>query len=391
MPHGGERRPSAEALALLDRAACGLMQTSDDGGFIWVNRTFCQWIGRGADELVGRRRFQDLLTTGGRIFHQTHWSPLLRMQGTVSEVKLELVHADGTLVPMVVNAIRHAHHGQIVHEVAVYVARDRDKYERELLAARKEATRLHAEAKDRALLAEQMIGIVSHDLRNPVAAIVLTTELLGLEALSPAQEHAADGILRAAKRATRLIGDLLDFTQARLGAGLKFEPTECDLHQVVGEALDELGLTYPDRVLRHVQTGDGRCAADASRLVQLVGNLVSNAMSYGRPETPVTVTTNGSQGDALILAIHNDGETIPPALLPSLFEPMTRGTTAGNGRSVGLGLFIVREIAKAHGGEISVRSSEPEGTTFTVTLPRSFVTGERSARAARSRLLVGIT
>jgi sigma-B regulation protein RsbU (phosphoserine phosphatase) len=370
MPHTGEGGASAEALALLDQAACGLMQTSGDGTFIRVNRTFCQWIGRGADELVGQRRFEDLLTAGGRIFHQTHWSPLLRMQGTVSEVKLELVHGDGTLVPMVVNAIRHEHHGQIVHEIAAYVARDRDKYERELLAARKEATRLHAEAKDRALFAEQMIGIVSHDLRNPVSAIVLTTELFGHDELSPEQQHAAAGILRAAKRATRLIGDLLDFTQARVGAGLTCAPTASDLHEVVGEALDELRLTYPDRVLRHVCTGDGRCSVDANRLIQVVGNLVSNAVSHGRPGTPVTLTTNGARGDALTLAVHNDGEAIPPTLLPSLFEPMTRGAKVSSGRSVGLGLFIVREIAKAHGGAVAVHSSEAEGTTFTLTLPR---------------------
>lgn len=370
MPRGDDRGASAEALALLDQAACGLLQTSDDGTFIRVNRTFCQWVGRGADELIGQRRFQELLTAGGRIFHQTHWSPLLRMQGTVSEVKLELVHVDGTLVPMVVNAIRHEHQGQIVHEIAAYVARDRDKYERELLAARKEATRLHNEAKDRALLAEQMIGIVSHDLRNPVSAIVLTTELLGHDALSPTQQYAAAGILRAAKRATQLINDLLDFTQARLGAGLALSPAACDLHEVIGEAIDELRLVYPGRALQHVRTGDGRGSADASRLVQLVGNLVSNAVSHGHPEAPITITSDGALASALTLAVHNHGDAIPPTLLSSLFEPMTRGAKASSSRSVGLGLFIVREIAKAHGGAVAVRSSEPEGTTFTVTLPR---------------------
>jgi sigma-B regulation protein RsbU (phosphoserine phosphatase) len=366
-----EHGVSAEGLALLDQAACGLLQTSADGTLLRVNRTFCRWIGRGADELVGRRRFEDLLTIGGRIFHQTHWSPLLRMQGTVSEVKLELVHCDGTLVPMVVNAIRREHRGAIVHDVAAFVARDRDKYEHELIEARKEATRLHAVAKDRASFAEQMIGIVSHDLRNPVTAIVMATELLGQDELSPMQQELATGILRAAERANRLIRDLLDFTQARVGAGLSCDPAACDLHEVVGEAVGELRLAYPGRILRHVCTGDGRCSADASRLAQLVGNLVSNAMSHGRAETPVTVTTDGVRGDALRLAVHNEGAAIPAALLPSLFEPMTRGNqkTSG-GRSVGLGLFIVREIAKAHGGAVAVRSSEPEGTTFTVTLPR---------------------
>jgi sigma-B regulation protein RsbU (phosphoserine phosphatase) len=155
-----------------------------------------------------------------------------------------------------------------------------------------------------------------------------------------------------------------------VGMGLTCVPTECDLHDVVGEAIDELRLAYPGRDLQHVHTGDGRCAADVTRIVQLVGNLVSNAVSYGRAETPITLTTDGTRGDVLTLAVHNDGQAIPPALLPILFEPMTRGSQANNKRSVGLGLFIVREIAKAHGGAMAVRSSEPEGTTFTLTLPR---------------------
>lgn len=358
--------PSPEALALLDEAPCGLMQTTDDGTFVRVNRMFCHWIGRSAEALVGRRRFQDLLTMGGRIFHQTHWSPLLRMQGTVSEVKLEFLHGDGSTVPMVVNAIRRDRDGTIVHDIAAYVARDRDKYEHELLKARKEATRLHAEAKDRALFAEQMIGIVSHDLRNPVSTILLATELLRHGELTPQQERTVASIGRAAERATSLIGDLLDFTQARLGAGLSCTPASIDLHTVVADALDELRVAYPDRELRHVRTGNARCNGDAGRVVQLVGNLVSNAIAYGQHGKPVTVTTTGSE--PCTLAVHNEGPAIPEPLQAALFEPMTRGTTTTSARSVGLGLYIVREIVRAHDGEIAVHSSDDDGTTFTVTL-----------------------
>jgi sigma-B regulation protein RsbU (phosphoserine phosphatase) len=358
--------PSPEALALLDEAPCGLMQTTDDGTFIRVNRMFCQWIGRSAEALVGRQRFQDLLGMGGRIFHQTHWSPLLRMQGTVSEVKLEFVHGNGSAIPMVVNAIRRERDGTIVHDIAAYVARDRDKYERELLQARKEATRLHAEAKDRALFAEQMIGIVSHDLRNPVSTILLATELLRQGELNPQQQRTVASIGRAADRATSLIGDLLDFTQARLGAGLSCTPASIDLHAVVAEALDELRVAYPDRELRHVRTGHAACTGDAGRVVQIVGNLISNAIAYGDRQAPITVTTTG--GERCTLAVHNEGPAIPQPLQEALFEPMTRGTTTTSARSVGLGLYIVREIVRAHGGDIAVRSSDGEGTTFTVTL-----------------------
>ena len=363
---------------MLDAAACGLAQTADDGTFLRANGTFCQWLGVTADALVGRRRFQDLLTMGGRIFHQTHWVPLLRMQGSISEVKLELTHADGGAIPTVLNAIRHLQGGVMVHELAVYVARDRDKYERELLQSRRrlealvaEATRHQAEAKDRAVFAEQMIGIVSHDLRNPLSAISMATALLSRGEVTAPQQRLLGNITRSTERATRLIADLLDFTQARLGKGLPVERRAIDLHRTVAEAVDELRLLYPARVLRHDRAGAGACAADANRLVQLIGNLVSNAMTYGTPATPVTVRSAIDE-TSFSLAIHNEGPPIAAELQAGLFQPMTRGTDAVSAsRSVGLGLFIVREIARAHDGTTFVRSTVAEGTTFGAVLPRT--------------------
>ena len=283
-----------ESEELLDTAPCGLMQTTDDGLFLRVNRTFCQWVGSSPEALVGVRRFQDLLTVGGRLFHQTHWSPLLRMQGSVSEVKLEVQHTDGSTLPMVLNAIRRTNG---VTDLAAYVARDRDRYERELVAARKrqeslvaEAKQLHAEAQDRALFAEQMIGIVSHDLRNPLSAIMTGTALLSARGLSEHQQRTLGRITRSTERATALIGDLLDFTQARLGGGLSVSREPCKLHDVIAETIEELRLAYPDREIKHVRTGDGEVRVDGHRLGQLVGNLVSNAIAYGDKGTPVTVT-----------------------------------------------------------------------------------------------------
>ncbi|MEO5881505.1 MAG: PAS domain-containing protein, partial [Caldimonas sp.] len=175
--------------ALFEDAACGLLLTSVDGTIRRVNRTFCRWTGIPAEELAGRRRMQDLLTMGGRIFHQTHWAPLLQMQGSVAEVKIDVVHRDGHTVPMMMNALRRHHPGGDFHELSLFVATDRSKYEAELLLERRRAEELlghqqevqraltesqaeldrqRASAEDRALFAEQMIGIVSHDLRNPL-------------------------------------------------------------------------------------------------------------------------------------------------------------------------------------------------------------------------------
>jgi sigma-B regulation protein RsbU (phosphoserine phosphatase) len=359
-----------------DIAPCGLMQTSDDGVFRRVNAMFCGWLGYDRDALVGRVKLQDLLTMGGRIFHQTHWSPLLRMQGSISEVKLELVHRDGSLVPMVLNAIRREQAGGFVHDLAAYIARDRDRYERELLVSRKrlealvdDTKRLEMLASDRALLAEQMIGIVSHDLRNPLATISMAADMLEEVDLA-GRTRLSQQIKRATNRANRLIADLLDFTQARVGAGLPVLIAGADLHEVVAEALEGLRIAYPSRVLDHVPVGSGRCEIDANRFAQMLGNLVSNATAYGARERPITITSCVGP-DTISVAVHNHGEQIQAATLANLFLPMTRGTSGPSKvHSVGLGLFIVREIAKAHGGMASV-SSEPTGeTTFDVTVPR---------------------
>jgi sigma-B regulation protein RsbU (phosphoserine phosphatase) len=372
----GPEAPPPEALAVLDDVACGLMQTAEDGTILRVNRTFSDWVGQPASALLHRQRFQDLLTMGGRIFHQTHWAPLLRMQGSISEVKLELSQGDRPGIPIVINAIRHERSGFAWHEIAAFVARDRDKYERELVLSRKrleelvaEATRLQEEAKDRALFAEQMIGIVSHDLRNPLSGITMGAALLTRAQLPEGQQRTLSRMLRSADRAHALIADLLDFTQARVGKGLSVSLESMDLHRTVSDAIDELALIHHGKAtLQHRRSGEGACTADRNRLVQLVGNLVSNAVAYGAPGQPVTVTSG--VGSTCFVAVHNHGTAIPQERQDLIFKPMTRGTEGGAGRSVGLGLFIVREIAKAHRGEARVTSTPADGTTFIVSFPQ---------------------
>ena len=370
MPPGLPPADPDPASAALNAAACGLLQTRADGTLTRVNHLFCTWVGRAREDLVGKRRFQDLLTVGGRIFHQTHWAPLMQMQGSISEVKLELVHSDGHTIPMVLNARLHQQAGETVHELAAFIARDRDKYERELVLSRKRLEVLAAESADRAGVAEQMIGIVSHDLRNPLSSIQMAAALLARGNLSDSHQRLVMRIDRATTRAGHLIADLLDFTQARLGKGLPVTLAPVDLHGLMAETVEELALAHPGRPLEHERIGEGACIADGSRLTQLVGNLVSNAMVYGTPGTPVTVTS-AIEPECFSLSVHNQGQPIPADAQPRLFQPMTRGSqAAGSSRSVGLGLFIVNEIAKAHGGRALVKSSADKGTTFSAVIPR---------------------
>jgi len=341
-----------------------------------VNRQFCSWLGRTSEELVNQRRLQDLMTVGARIFHQTHWAPLIAMQGSVSEVKLDFIHADGSTLPMVLNARKRADGEAIVHDVAAYVARDRDKYERELVLAQRrleasvaEATRLEYEARDHAHAAEQMIGIVSHDLRNPIASIRVGLALLERSNLIEGQQRTVRRISRSADRALGLISDLLDFTQARLARGLSVVLEATELRELVASAVEELASVYSGRALLHEHDGEGACLVDRNRLTQLIGNLTSNAMSYGTPGQPVTVRSAIS-AESCSVSVHNYGPPIPSELMARIFEPMERGDkVSAAGSSLGLGLFIVREIAKAHTGQVAV-SSDERGTTFSVVFPR---------------------
>ncbi|WP_236721941.1 sensor histidine kinase [Pseudomonas frederiksbergensis] len=226
----------------------------------------------------------------------------------------------------------------------------------------------YAAAEGRALFAEQLIGIVSHDLRNPLAAITMASQLLGRRDLPPKQAQILGHITHAAERAQRLVADLLDFTLRQVGRGIAVSLKPVDLHTLVGECLDELSLVSPGHTLTHLCVGQGRFSADSDRLYQLIGNLVANAMAYGTAEGGITVSSRFE--DQVIIAVHNSGTPIPSELLDDLFEPMIRGShNNAQLRSVGLGLFIVREIVRAHHGDVGVTSSIEGGTTFTATFP----------------------
>jgi signal transduction histidine kinase len=232
--------------------------------------------------------------------------------------------------------------------------------------------RVLADQKQQSDFEQHLLGIVSHDLRNPIAAMVMAAMLLK-ERLreDPVSANVAQRIIQSGERATRLIRDLLDVTQARLGRGIPVDPTSADLHQVCKQAVDEVALAHPARSVRHEAIGEGGGIWDSDRLVQAIGNLIQNAISYSPPDSFVTVRSQGC-GPSVVVEVYNEGEPIDPEALQSLFQPFKR--TAGKlhpERSVGLGLFIVREIVAAHRGSLSVESTHAVGTTFRFELPRS--------------------
>jgi len=242
----------------------------------------------------------------------------------------------------------------------------------DMVHARKEAERLMELEQERAGFEQQLIGIVSHDLRTPIAAITMgAAVLLRRPDVEERQRRTVERILSSAGRANRMIHDLLDFTQARLGGGIKAQRLPIDFHAIVRQVVEESQVSNPGRVLRLTQTGDGRGECDADRLSQLVSNLLSNALHYSPPDSVVRIETRG-EPEHLVLTVRNAGAPISSEVLPRLFQPMQRGVGGvSEARSVGLGLYIVDQVVRAHGGSISVTSSHQEGTAFTVSLPRS--------------------
>ncbi|OPA88607.1 PAS domain-containing sensor histidine kinase [Pseudomonas fluorescens] len=372
---------------LFDSAACALAVTAGDGTILQANARFSDWLGLSLTELCSRR-FQDLLTIGGRIFHQTHLAPMLRMHGSVTEVKLDMLHRDGHKVTVLLNGNRREQADAVVYDLALFGTTDRDKYERELLNARHLAEALlqektaaevalhqaQAELKEayvisqrRALFAEQMVAIVSHDLKNPLTAIRMASDFLSRGERTAKERQLLGHIGQSSERAQRMIADLLDFTQARVGQGITIKAAPLALHEVIHHAVDELRVAFPKATLVHQAEGQGDACLDADRVQQIIGNLVANSVAYGNLQRPITITSRLGAGTCEV-AVHNYGAVIPEALLAVLFEPMTRGTDQGSDvRSVGLGLYIVRELAKVHGGDVAVRSCATGGTTFTVT------------------------
>jgi signal transduction histidine kinase len=220
---------------------------------------------------------------------------------------------------------------------------------------------------------ERLISIVGHDLRNPLTALLVSAQMLlqKREDLKPRHAVAVDRIQRSAARIDALVAQLIDFTYARLGRGIPTRPSPMDAKAVVARAADAVRDRYPGRDIRvdaPEQTLLG--SWDGDRVAQLVENLVTNALQYGA-DGPVAISLARAADESLELHVHNAGPAIPAEIRERLFDAYWRGKGAevSHPRGLGMGLYIVREIARAHGGAVEVRSADGDGTTFTVRLP----------------------
>jgi signal transduction histidine kinase len=235
----------------------------------------------------------------------------------------------------------------------------------------RERERLAGELEAQLGLQQQLMAIVGHDLRNPLTTMKAGAALLARSAELPeARRDDAGRILSNARRMERLIGDLLDYTRLHAGVELPMAPAEVQLVDLARRAVSDLGRDAEERVTVEGR-GDVGGVWDPDRLEQVVANLVTNALKYGPPRRPIRVVVDGSDGE-VALSVSDEGGALGQQAQQGLFEPFRpgRAATGGPGSSVGLGLYVVRRIAEAHGGRVAVESAAGRGTTFTVRLPR---------------------
>jgi len=237
-----------------------------------------------------------------------------------------------------------------------------------LTARALERASLHDREREARLYQHRLIGIAGHELRNPLTVILSAAEQLSRSAAGDRDKRATARLLRNCRRMDRVVRDLVDYAQAQVEGRLHIAPREVDFHALCVRVLASLSSVHPERPVTYHRGEDGHGRWDPDRLEQLLENLLVNALKYGAPDRPVYV---GWYGDAseLVLKVHNLGPPIPAALLPHVFDPFQRGEDHRIRDSLGLGLYIVKQIAAAHGGSVEARSDRETGTTFVVRLP----------------------
>ena len=218
-------------------------------------------------------------------------------------------------------------------------------------------------------LREQFIAILGHDLRNPLQAVYSAGVLLEKKVTDPALKGVAARIRVNVRRMSSLINDVLDFARARHGEGMglriaEVEDIDAGLNAVVREFQDG----QPDRQILANISVTRRVRCDLGRVQQVASNLIGNALKHGAPQGLVKVTAQAEDSD-LVLKVWNGGAPIPPENIDKICEPFWRESLSGNREGLGLGLYICSQIVRAHGGTLSVTSSEESGTSFTARLP----------------------
>ena len=362
--------------ALFDQAPCGLLVTSANGTIQRVNAMFCRWTGHEPGQLMGQRRIQDLLTIGCRVFHQTHWAPLLQLQGSVAEVKLDVQHRSGRIIPMLFNAVRRTNGAEPEDHIAAMVVTDREKYEAELVRARTKAEAAQALLSQTDRQKDEFIATLSHELRNPLAPMRNVVEILKRKNLEDPQiAWSRDVLDRQVTHLSHLVNDLLEIARINQGK-ITLRKQLIDLADPIRaaiEAVEPLLQTARQQLTVALPPEPMPVMADRVRMAQVLQNLLNNASKYTPDGGQIRIEAR-IEGGEVVATVRDSGIGIPPEHLDHVFgmfsqlEPALKRAQGG----LGIGLSLVRALMLLHDGSVTARSAGVGlGSEFMLRLPVS--------------------
>lgn len=357
---------------LVDQVQAGIAEVDLNGKFVFANERYRDIVSLSENELL-ERRVQDITHPEDRAAFVAQFQELIE-SGTPFIQEKRYARPNGTLlwaqdsVSKVQDVV-----GNTKGAALVTIDITKRKYGEEVLAEINRERQARLEEMERAVrFSEMFAGILGHDLRTPLSAIVSAASFMQMENLPDSSSASVNRILSSATRMGRMISQLLDFTRIRLGRGLPLDQTRIDLSEVVASIVDELDQVYEGRIVVS-RSGCTIGSGDRDRLGQLISNLLANACQHSSHATPIEVTLDGTSPDVVRVRVWNRG-TIAPEVLPVIFEPLRRAAHLYDRRGssgLGLGLYISQQIVTAHGGSIHVESNDHDGTCFSFELPRS--------------------
>ncbi len=377
MTSGDDSRRRVDALLdesaeeLYEHAPCGYLSTLPDGTLVRVNNTFVELVGTSREALLGGTKFQTLLTIGSRIYYETHYAPLLQMQGFANEIALEVVRRDGRTIPVLVSSRqkRDADGTPLFNRITLFDSTDRRRYERELLLARRKAEQV---AEDKAAL----VAMLSHDIRNPLNALMGVVQLLDRGDLSEQQRRFVRLLKSSSENMLTLLNHVLDLSKAESSSfalvETPFSPRALvdDVVSTFDAAARQKGLQLRADLADSVPEA---VIGDPVALRQILSNLVGNAVKFtaaGSVAVTLETTQIGTDAVTLAFAVSDTGIGMAPETLERIFNEFTQASYETGMRfgGSGLGLTITRRLLALYGSIVQVRSVPGEGSSFSFNL-----------------------
>ena len=363
-----DARMTATAEDLLDRAPCGFVSFGDDSKIIHINTTLLERLDYERSALVGQP-LERILTVGSRIFHQTHFFPLVKLHGRAQEVFVLFRTRDGSDVGMLCNAVRRERDGAAVTDCVLMEVQERRKFEDALVIARRAA--------DEANKAKStFLAVMSHELRTPLNAIGGYVQLIDMGVHGPVtdqQREALARIDRSQRHLLRLINDVLNL--ARIEAGRVDYAAECvRLSDVVRSVIPMVEPQIAAKDMRHESEVPAalEAKADSEKVKQILINLLTNAVKFTARGGRLRVEGGEFSTTQVYLRVTDTGIGIAPEMIDKVFEPFVQvdDSRSRAGEGTGLGLAISRDLARGMGGDLTAQSALGKGSTFELTLPR---------------------